>query len=155
MARTKQIPPQMKEHFRQTLRRWVDKNFEGNETKAAVHMDVNQSHMNAILNRDSGRGPGLPFLLAFREVTGMSLDEMLGLGPANPDQLFERLRLMLQTENAKEKRDAKLLREEAQGVMAEAQRMMAEARALLGRIDRGRAVEDERSKASPKTRRAR
>jgi plasmid maintenance system antidote protein VapI len=62
--------------FRDELRRYVDREFDGNQSTAGRRLGIDQSHLSALLS--GKRGVGLPVLLLLRDRTGRTVDEWLG-----------------------------------------------------------------------------
>lgn len=121
------------DHFARVLRKWVEESCGNSQSEAKRRTGINQSHISAMIRAESPKRPGLKVLMAIREATGMSIDELLGLGPPSTEALFARFHLMLETSLAKEKREARLMLEEARETLARAQeseRRAFEARAL-------------------------
>lgn len=77
--RTKRIDSDALEHFGRELGRWVQEAHAGNQTAAGRALGLSQGHISAMIA--GVRGPGLPTLIALREKTGRSIDDLLGLGP--------------------------------------------------------------------------
>lgn len=87
--RTKRVPQYALDHFALELRKVIEEKFEGNQTRAAKALDCSQPHLSNIL---SGKvGPGLNQLMAMRQLTGRSIDALLGLPPTPGDELVHRL----------------------------------------------------------------
>jgi hypothetical protein len=103
--KTKRVPQAVLDHFARELGAWVEKVCEGNQTRAAKMLGVSQGHISAMML--GTRGPGLNALLALREQTGKTADELLGLGPAPADALTERLRASFDLEVARFRAEAK------------------------------------------------
>lgn len=118
VARTKAVSKQVQEAFGRVLTRWVNDTCDGNQTHAAKLLKVSQSHISAMMKGD--RGPGLNTLILMREKTGLSIDEMLGLGLPPAEDLTERLRASFDLEVARFRADAQRTLEEAQRKLAEA-----------------------------------
>lgn len=117
-GRTKRVPQDVLDHFGRELRRWVDENFDGNQSKAAKILGVTQSTISGVMT--GARGPGLGLLLLLRTKTGKSCDELLGVGPAPPVHLQERLQASLDLEVARFRAEAKATLEEARALVARA-----------------------------------
>lgn len=108
------------DHFARTLTDWVNKQFDGNQTRAAKVLGVTQGHISAMMRGD--RGPGLNTLILLRAQVGTSIDELLGLGPPPIETHVERMKASLDLEVAR--------------FRAEARRRLDEADAKLARLGR-------------------
>jgi len=69
------------EQVRRLTGRLLADEFEGNQSLMARALGISPSTINHLMNRKDERGPGLLFVLALRDHTGMTLDEILGLAP--------------------------------------------------------------------------
>ncbi len=117
-AKTKRVPQTVLDSFARALTKWVTDVCEGNQSQAAKLLRVSQGHISAMMN--GSRGPGLNALIALRDQTGLSADELLGFGPAPGDALTERLRASLDLEVARFRSEAKRTLEEARSEAAKA-----------------------------------
>lgn len=88
--KTKRVPPEALSHFATELRRVVDERYGGNQSAAAKGLDCTQGHISAMLL--GNRGPGLNTLMAMRDMTGRSIDSLLGLPPTPADAMIQQLR---------------------------------------------------------------
>jgi len=83
----------------------IARDFRGSQSAAARRIGLSQSHMSALVS-GTERGVGVAALLRLREYTGLTLDELLGLGPPPPraepepvpDPLESRIRDLLRAE---------------------------------------------------------
>lgn len=89
-GRSKRVPPEALAHFAAELRRVVEDRYAGNQTRAAKGLDCTQGHISAMLL--GNRGPGLNTLMAMRDITGRSIDSLLGLPPTPADAMIQQLR---------------------------------------------------------------
>lgn len=80
MRRTKRIDQHILEHFGRQLDEWVRDAHGGNQTSTGKALGLSQGHISAMIQ--GARGPGLPTLIALREKTGRSIDDLLGLSKA-------------------------------------------------------------------------
>jgi transcriptional regulator with XRE-family HTH domain len=81
-------------HFAKELERVVRERYENNQTRAAKALDCTQGHISAMLL--GNRGPGLNTLMAMRDITGRSIDSLLGLSPTPADNVIAQLRQTLE-----------------------------------------------------------
>jgi transcriptional regulator with XRE-family HTH domain len=93
-------------HVARELAKLVDERFDGNQTRAAKALGMSQPHLSHLIAGTSGRGPGLSVLILLRHYTNRSIDSLLGLPPLPSDEITERLRMTIETEIARIKRDA-------------------------------------------------
>jgi predicted transcriptional regulator len=128
VAKTKRVPKTVLDHFARELTQWVAESCDGNQSRAARVLGVSQGHVSAMMSGD--RGPGLNAILALREQTGKSLDELLGVGPPPAEQLTERYKASLEMDVARSKAQAKLALEEARVMRSEAERLLKLAHGL-------------------------
>ncbi len=82
VAKTKRVSPTVLAAFARVLKKLVDEEYDGNQTRAGKDLGVTQSHISAM--QLGVRGPGLNTLLLMREKTHMTIDDMLGLPPVAP-----------------------------------------------------------------------
>lgn len=68
------------EAVRRLTERLLAEDFK-NQSEMARALGVSPSTINHLVNEKDERGPGLVFVLALRDYTGLSLDEILGLAP--------------------------------------------------------------------------
>lgn len=76
---TKSIPEHMVMHVSGIVRDIVVKEFADNQRAAARALKISQPQISDLYNAKAGKGIGLPTLLALRNHTKKSLDELLGL----------------------------------------------------------------------------
>ncbi len=63
--------------FMRVFNKWVKDACDGNQTTAAGKLGMTQSHVSAL--QTGSRGPGVDLLIRVRKVTGLSIDQLLGL----------------------------------------------------------------------------
>jgi len=80
----------MMKHVGAIVAELVTTKFGNNQTRAAKALDCSQSHISAMVT--GVRGPGLNTLLALRDYTGRSIDDLLGLDTTPGDALVRELR---------------------------------------------------------------
>ncbi len=119
--KTKRVPDFVREHFALEVRKVIEERFDGNQSRAARALDCSQPHISGILSGE--KGPGLNQLMAMRQLTGRSIDSLLGLPPTPGDELVHRLLETVQ-QNAT-----------AQLMITEAAAKAAEVRALEARAE--------------------
>lgn len=88
--RTKRIPPEMFERVSKLVDELVRTRFDNNQTYAARELECSPGTVSAMINKT--RGPGLNTLLALRDITGRSIDDILGLEPTPADKAIRELR---------------------------------------------------------------
>jgi predicted transcriptional regulator len=118
-GKTKRVPQAVLDSFARALALWVRESCDGNQTRAAKLLGVSQGHISAMIL--GTRGPGLNAILALRDRTGISTDELLGLGPPATEALTERLRASFDMEVARFRSEANRTLEEARVTAAKAQ----------------------------------
>src|SRR4051812_13812967 len=79
----KSVEREVAEHFSGEVARLVRERYDGNQSLAARSLGMTQSHISSIIT--GTRGPGLNALLMMRNITGRSIDELLGLPRSNID----------------------------------------------------------------------
>ncbi len=117
-TKTKRVPQTVLDAFKRVLTNWVNDKCDGSQTRAKALLGVSQGHISAMMN--GTRGPGLNALLALREQTGLTTDEILGLGPAPADALMARFEASLPLEVARQVAYALRVREESRVTAAKA-----------------------------------
>jgi len=117
-AKTKRVPQAVLDHFARELTRWVNEKCDTNQTRAAKLLGVSQGHISAMMN--GTRGPGLNAILALRAQTGLSIDELLGLGPPPAEAMIARFEASLGLEVARFRAEATRTLEEARTSAAKA-----------------------------------
>lgn len=74
---SKRVSKDVRDDFMRVFDKWVKDVCGGNQTTAGKKLGMTQSHVSALQNGD--RGPGLDLLIRVRRVTGLSIDQLLGL----------------------------------------------------------------------------
>lgn len=115
-AKTKRVPKEAMEAFGRALTKWVNEAHGGNQTHASKVLGISPGHISAMMS--GARGPGLNALLALREKTGLSADELLGLGPPDVDALVAKLQSTFELGTARLKAEASRMLEEARVIAA-------------------------------------
>ena len=75
MAQTKGLDPVQRAAVRSLLRAIVDRDFGGNQTRAAKELGVSQPFVSEVLK--DGRGAGTSLLVGMRDYLGVTLDDVL------------------------------------------------------------------------------
>ena len=101
MRKTRATPEALASHFVGELRKWVDKEHGGNQTKAGNALGFTQGHISAVLSFK--RGPGLELIAALREATTRSMDDLLGLPGAEDERVRKAVRAALEALREEEK----------------------------------------------------
>lgn len=74
----KSLEPVLADSVRVELRQIISERY-GTQLAASKAFGMSQSHLSEILG--GTRGPGLNFMIRLRELTGRSIDDLLGLAP--------------------------------------------------------------------------
>jgi plasmid maintenance system antidote protein VapI len=74
---SKRVSEAVREDFMRVFAKWVKDVHDDNQTAAGRELGMTQSHVSALLA--GSRGPGIDLLIRMRKVTGLSLDQLLGL----------------------------------------------------------------------------
>jgi hypothetical protein len=85
----KKLDPKTADRIRDAIREVVRERFNGNQRAAADALDISPPHLSDILNKN--RDAGTNTLISLRNMTGRSLDEILGLPPLRPGETEQRL----------------------------------------------------------------
>jgi plasmid maintenance system antidote protein VapI len=96
------IDPRLMTNVSTLVRDIVDRQFDGNQHAAARAIRITQAQVSNLYNNKAGLGVGLRTLLALRDFTGKSLDELLGLAApqtVDAEAMYTLMKQMLDARN--------------------------------------------------------
>lgn len=81
-SRSKSLDPALAKAFRERLAQFIRDEYKGNQSAAHRALGFSQGHLSAVLN--GTKTVGLPLVVRLYDVTGVSVEEWLGLPRPEP-----------------------------------------------------------------------